>query len=367
MKKSIPLATENKTAAEWLVWLRNYNSCPNPRPLTSEECLALRDAIINPAKGYERVAQEFFFVTLLPMVKGFAYKIKSTYNESLNPLDIATTIYREFWTEGSFARLSSYKGDCSIFGWVSQGASQVVFAELEKLGVIKTNCGRTAKNTSLRLKSMAAHPDELMAVLDLVEEPLWHDLLVETYVNRTPSDEVMKMFNFDGKTLSKTLVVAEATLKDQLIAAGTILWRRSEAKKGSKKGSEGVIVNLVTLALGDVSGKLNTTSSEDAIAVAINNFQDSDIYDYVVELLPAYYPNQSPEAMWHQFVVDQAKTCKMSAEQYAVWTASYIDKESPTSIAARLGMRRSNVDNLYSRATKKLVTKIQSWIAEQNR
>ena len=76
MKKfPISLATENKVASDWLAWLRNYNAWTNPRPLSKEEFLALRDAVTNTEKSYERVAQEFFFETLKPMVSGLAYQV----------------------------------------------------------------------------------------------------------------------------------------------------------------------------------------------------------------------------------------------------------------------------------------------------
>mgnify|MGYP002308114289 CR=1 FL=1 len=357
MKKySISLATKNKTAAEWIAWIRNYNAWTNPRPLSKEEFIALRDAVVNPEKGYERVAREFFFETLKPMVSGLAYQVLRTYKTVVNPLDLSTTIYCKFWDEGKFTRLKGYLGDCSLFSWVSLGAAQVVYNDLEELGIIKKTPKLTSKNTSLRLKSIT-NEDELNTILDFVTEPLWHDVLTEIYVKRTPTEKIMKKLNLDEANLKKTLKVAESALKEQLIATEFVIWHRS----GSKKGEKNTAVNLVKLALGDVSGNLDTTSSDDALTIAMNKFRDMDIYDEIQEVLQLKYPNMNPEMMWDKFVKEQALLCGMTDNQLDVWIARYINHESPVSVAERLGMRRTNVDNLFSRANDVLKEHIRNW------
>lgn len=355
-KSSISLATENKTATEWISWIRNYNAWTNPRPLSKEEFLALRDAVTNPEEGYEHVAQEFFYETLKPMVTGLAYKVLQTYKTVVNPLDLSTTIYSKFWDGGKFTRLKGYLGDCSLFSWISLGAAQVVYNDLEELGIIKKSPQLTSKNTSLRLRSIT-DKEELNAILDLVSEPLWHDVLTEIYVKRTPAQNIMKKFEMDEVTLKKTIKIAETVLKDQLIATEFIVWHRP----GTKKGEKSTAVNLVSLALGDVSGNLDTTSSDDALTIAMNKFSDMDIYDEIQDVLQLKYPNMKPEMMWDKFVKEQAMVCGMTDNQLDVWRARYIDHESPASIAERLGMRRANVDNLFSRANDVLEEYIRNW------
>ena len=161
----------------------------------------------------------------------------------------------------------------------------------------------------------------------------------------------------DETTLKKTINVAEAALKEELIATEFLIWHRPNTIKREK----GTTVNLVTIALGDVSGNLNTTSSDDALAIAINKFHEPDIYEELQEVLQMKYPNMNPEMMWNHFVNNQALACGMSDDQLTVWIARYIDHESPTSIAERLGIRRSNVDNLFCRANKLLEDNIRNW------
>lgn len=201
-----------------------------------------------------------------------------------------------------------------------------------------------------------------MAILDLIAEPCWHDILTEIYVNRTSYENIMIKFDMDETTLKKTINVAEASLKEQLIATEFLIWHRP----GTMKGEKDTVVNLVSIALGDVSGNLDTTSSDDALAIAINKFHEMDIYEEVQEVLQIKYPNMNPEAMWNHFVNDQALACGMSDDQLTVWIARYIDHESPASIAERLGIRRSNVDNLFSRANKVIEKHIRNWWKNQS-
>ena len=354
MKQMIKTATENKTPQEWKNWLVEFGK--NPYDLTKEENLALRDTITNCNKAYNRVTEEFFYNTLKPLVSGLKFQISQTYKVVVDESELATTIYREFWDEGTFSRLMCYKGDCSIFSWISIGAAQVVYDDLEKLGVIKKNKALTTKNTSLRLKSIS-DKDELNAVIDLVNIKPLHDMLYEVYVNRKSDKVVMNTFKLTEVDYKKTLKLAENTLKDQLIATKFIIWHRPASKKSGKSTS----VNLVSIALGDVSGYLDTTTSEDALTVAENKFSDKGIFDEIQDVLQLKYPNKSPEQMWSDFVKDEALKCGMTDNMLDVWIARYLMQESPDSIAVRLGMRRSNVDNLYSRANKALEEHISNW------
>ena len=81
----------------------------------------------------------------------------------------------------------------------------------------------------------------------------------------------------------------------------------------------------------------------------------------IKEVLQLKYPNMDPQNMWNQFVKDQALVCGMTEDQLDVWIARYIDHENPVSVAERLGMRRTNVDNIFSRANKILENHIRNW------
>lgn len=350
---SIYPAVINQTASDWLRWLNIYNQYTNPRPLNQEESLALRDAIINPDKGYERVAEAFFFFTIKPLVCKIAYMIRKTYLTEVKPVDISAIIYREFWDYGRFSRLIDYKGECSLFSWIARGAAQVVYAELERMGTIKMSRKLNAKNTSLRLKSLK-DKNERKVIIDIVTEPRWHGILTELYVERTPSEMIMQKLGMDDIAFKKTVRKAEAALKNKLIATETMLWHRPGI-------NEGTTVNLVSIALGDASGKLNTLPSDETLILTAEKLQDTDIKEDIADVLRLKYPDLDPESMLEHFVKDQALVCGMTDNQLQVWTARYINHESPVSVAARLGIRRANVDNLYSRANRLLEKHLRHW------
>lgn len=56
------------------------------RILTREENLGLRDHIVE----CEQFAAEFFYKILMPMVSGYKYKIRKSYNVEVSVTDIAT-------------------------------------------------------------------------------------------------------------------------------------------------------------------------------------------------------------------------------------------------------------------------------------
>ena len=343
-------ANNKMMVKEWIDWLRFYKD--NRYELSQEENLALCNAIMES----ERIAQEFFYKTLAPMNSGLAYQVLRTYKIVIDERNIATTIYREMYDEGRFTRLKGFKGDCSIFTWIAISAAQIIYDDLQKLGLIKKNANLTPKNTSLRLKSMRT--DELLAVLDLLNKELWYDLLVDIYVNRVSKESLQQKYEMDEKILQKTVKLAETSLKEQLIETECILWNRVES---SNKGISNKRVNLVSIALGDVSACLNYSTSEEAFAIAENKVINEGIIEDITDMLRLENTKSTPEELWNEFVLSQAKQCGFSQKMYDVWQARYVKNESPDSVAMRMNVRRTNVDNLYSHANALLVKKIRSW------
>lgn len=323
-------------AAQWLEWLKNFKN--NKYVLNKDESLALCNAII----VYNSVAEEFFFQTIKPMCSGFITKIHDTYHvsELIDERDLSTWIFEGLWANGRWTGLRAYRGECSLFSWVGKLSSQIVFRELRCQGIIVKSNIHTVANTSLTLKSM--NKDDIRIILDLIEVPQMHDLLTYIYVEQMPKDQIMSLMCMREDLYKRTVKVALKMLKESLISKGTLLAMRDD----------GSVVNLVSLAIKNVSGKLCTVSSDDALAVAMNHYNDKSIYDEIQEILQLHYPNMEPQAMWEIFVEEQAMICRMSQTMREVWQARYIDKECPESIAMRLGRRRSNVDVIYGRANK---------------
>ena len=337
-------ATENKTQEEWMKWLKYYKN--HSYELSYEECIALRDAI----RTYPCVAEEFFFRTLTPMVKGLAHKIYESYNVVVESRDIATCIYIAMYDAGRWGRLESYRGDCGLFAWIANCATQAVFAELEELHYIETSTELTSKNTSLTLKSMRCM-DELKMVIDLIEVPQMHELLTRLYVMRMTDEEVMEKMNLSEELFKQTRKVAETMLKECLINESQMLVQRSDGK----------IVNLVSEALSDRRGKIKTSTSDEAMLAAHKLFSDTDEFDEIKESLEQFYPGLPWMEQWVNFVLDRAAELNWNEEDETVFYERFYHHADPVALAKRLGRARTWVDNKFSRQNKRMVVYIKQW------
>ena len=337
-------AVDNKTKDQWLNWLKWFKN--HRYELSKEESLALRDAIM----AFCCVAEEFFYQTLKPMNLGFVNKIESTYGIALSEMDIATWVYREAYNEGKWTRLSSYEGNCSLFCWVGVAASQVVFKELKDLHVIPTNPELTCKNTSLTLRSMK-EKEEVEMVVSLVEHPVMHTLLRNLYVERLSDTATMERMGISPELFKETRKVAEIILKESLIREEIILWERGNGK----------IVDLVKLALSNVSNVINTSNSEEALLAVLNMSQEEEDYPEVKEALEEFYPGRPWREQWTIFVMERASEMGWSDEDNTVFVERFNNNTNPVELAGRLGRARTWVDNKYSRELKALAKYIKEW------
>lgn len=337
-------AVDNKTKEDWINWLKWFKT--HRYELSKEESLALRDAIIK----FYCVAVEFFYNTLEPMNSGFVYKIQKTYNVVVSIMDIATCVYREMYNEGKWTRLRTFAGNCSFFGWISVAASQAVFKELRDLHLIPTGVELNHKNTSLTLRSMK-HKDEVEMVLSLVEHSTMNALLTCLYVERLSEESTMMKLGMSQTLFTETRKVAEIILKESLIQKNMILWEREN----------GETVNLVQLALSDVSNHLNTSNSEDALLMALNKFSEEDEFPEVKDALEEFYPGRLWRVQWYMFIMDRSDEMGWSDEDEIVFIERFCNNSDPVMLAKRLGRARTWVDNKYSRELRALTNYIKNW------
>lgn len=337
-------AVNNKTKEQWMNWLKWFKN--HRYELSKEEGLALRDAIIT----FYCVAVEFFYNTLEPMNKGFVYKIEKTYHVTISDMDIATWVYREIYNEGKWNRLTVYAGNCSLFSWISLAASQIIFEELEALHIIKKDSKPSIKITSLTLRSMKKK-EEVEAVINLVAYPIMNSLLKYLYVERLSETDIMKTMSMTPELYKKTKKVAETILKESLINEGMMLWHREDGK----------IVDLVKMALSNVSNTINTLNSEDVLLAALNLTQSEEDYPEVKDALEEFYPGRPWREQWTSFIMERYKEMGWSVEDETVFVERFYHNNSPVILAKTLGRARSWVDNKYSRELKALAEYIKVW------
>lgn len=338
-------ATENQTATQWVEWLKEFHT--HSYILSKEERLALRDAITT----YSSVAEEFFFHTIVPMCKGLAHKIFETYKVVINIRDISTWVYAGMYDGSKWTRFRTYRGDQSIFAWTATCASQIVFKELDKQHLIPPSSNLNATNTSLTLKSMQ-NVEEIQMVIDLVEVPELHSVLTMIYVDRMTDEQIMAETGMSKPLFRKTVRTAETMLKEALIDKESMLVVRADGK----------IVNLVREAISDCSGVLQTSSSDDAMAIAEKQLYTDNEGNELPVLQSQFRPGLPFLEQWVLFVLDRAQEMKWSTEEQTVFYERFYNNEDPVALARRLGRRRTWVDNIYHRQNVAITSYITQWI-----
>lgn len=338
-------ATENQTATQWVEWLKEFHT--HSYILSKEERLALRDAITT----YSSVAEEFFFHTIVPMCKGLAHKIYETYKVVINIRDISTWVYAGMYDGGRWIRFRTYRGDQSIFAWTATCASQIVFKELDKQHLIPPSSDLNATNTSLTLKSMQ-YDSERQMVIDLVEVPELHSVLTMIYVKRMTDEQIMAETGMSKLLLRKTVRTAETMLKEALIDKESMLVVRSNGK----------IVNLVREALSDCTGVLQTSSSDDAMAIAEKQLYTDNEENELHVLQSQFRPGLPFLEQWVMFVVDRAQEMPWTTEEQTVFYERFYNNENPVALARRLGRRRTWIDNKYHNLNVEITTYIRNWM-----
>lgn len=338
-------ATENQTVKDWVEWLILFRK--HKYDLSKDDCIALRDAITT----YSSVAEKFFFEAIIPMCKGLAHKIYETYKVVINIRDISTWVYAGMYDGGRWIRFRTYRGDQSIFAWTATCASQIVFKELDKQHLIPPSSDLNATNTSLTLKSMQYNSERQM-VIDLVDVPELHSVLTMIYVKRMTDEQIMAETGMSKLLLRKTVRTAETMLKEALIDKESMLVVRSNGK----------IVNLVREALSDCSGVFQTSTSDDAMAIAEKQLYTDTEENELQVLLSQYHPSLPFLEQWVLFVVDRAQEMKWSTEEKTVFYERFYNNEDPVALARRLGRRRTWVDNIYHRQNVAITSYITQWI-----
>lgn len=351
-------ATENKTENDWTRWCRNYvetskNKLGKLRKLTSDESLALRDAVIR----YESVAKIFFTRMITGIIDKYKCFLCSTIDRGIKSEDVACCIYNAFYEEGKWTRLNSFRGDCTIFHWVNELTRQFIYGDFRERWAIEPSHEKNLRNTSLTLRSIR-DKDELKAIIGIVRERAHYKFLYLRYVKGLGDQEMMDILKLERKEFCALRRRSERDLQARLIEVEFIPWKRDGGLAECRKPQ---IVNLVSLALGDVSGSISTVSSDKA-GGALANMVDADnsAYSHIEDSLPLQYLGLPYGEQWRRFICDQIYFSDITAQQLKVWILRFIREKSPDDTAKILHIRRSAVDTAFMRANKGLFVRLRT-------
>ena len=141
-------------------------------------------------------------------------------------------------------------------------------------------------------------------------------------------------------------------LKEALIDKESMLVVREDDK----------IVNLVREALSDCSGVFQTSTSDDAMAIAEKQLYTDNEENELHVLQSQFRPGLPFLEQWVLFVVDRAQEMPWTTEEQTVFYERFYNNEDPVALARRLGRRRTWVDNKYHNLNQEITSYITRWL-----
>ena len=298
--------------------------------------------MVNRIMADQRVAEEFFFKTMLPKMAALADSYNRSFGLEILAEDVATATYLSCW-EDDWAKLRAFKGDTTPHAWVAKIASQATYQFLVEERYID-GVGNTRTN-DYRLTVHSIENAQLrQAIVDLVFIPEQHKVLELYYVKKMPDKEFYMAFDNETKA-KETLKVAEKTLIEQLLNTENPY---AEMALSSKK-----TVNYEVqfqhwhdrIDKGDVS-----ENHQDFRALLTRLFKCED-WDYNVNTL----------------INVIVKSLEWTEVQEDVWRQRFIYETPSKELAEKYHVRNSWVDNVFSRLNKQFRIAVKTWWEKYNR
>lgn len=284
----------------------------------------------------QRVAEEFFFKTMLPKMAALADGYNRSFGLDILAEDVANATYLSCW-EDNWAKLRAFKGETTPYAWVAKIASQATYHFLveeryiDGVGNTKTNdyrlTVRSIENTSL-----------CQAIVDLVFIPEQHEALEMYYVKKVDETAFAKAFGSveKGEEILKT---AEKTLIEQLLNTENPY---AEIALSSKK-------------------TINPEFQWQTWYDRIDEGDVSENHQAFRELLCQLYHCEDWDENVRTLVESVITTLEWDNVQTEVWRQRFFYDTPSKELAERFNVRNTWIDNTYSRLNKQFRIAIKTW------
>lgn len=289
----------------------------------------------------ERVAEEFFFKTMLPKMAALADSYNRSFGLDIIAEDVAQATYLSCW-EDNWAKLRAFKGDTTPHSWVAKIASQATYKMLVDEKYIADVAG--TKTNDYRLTVRSIENDQLrQAIVDLVYVPEQHKALELFYVDKMSDKEFYKAFG-NAEKAKETLKIAEKTLIEQLLNTENPY---AEMALSSKK-----IINP----------EMPFQSWHDRI-------DEGDVCDNLQvlrDLLTRLYNNEDWDSNAERFINSVVDEMDWNDVQKEVWRERFFNETPSKVLAIRFHVRNTWIDNTYSRLNKQFRIAVKTWWNNNN-
>lgn len=317
---------------------RTYDNGADAKAVRNDNALEMVNLIISN----ERVAEEFFFKTMLPKMTALADSYNRSFGLDIKAEDVASATYLSCW-EDNWAKLRAFKGDTTPHAWVAKIASQATYRFLvderyiDGVGNTKTNDYR------LTIRSI----DNLFlrqAIVDLVFVPEQHKALELYYVDKIPEIEFFKTFGQEARAKA-ILNVAEKTLIEQLL------------------NTENPYVELALSSKKPVNPEIQFQNRHDRI-------DEGDIcenHQHFRDLLIRLFRCEDWDANVYTLIDNVIESLDWTEVQEDVWRQRFIYETPAKELAEKYHVRNTWVDNMFSRLNKQFRIAIKTWWNKYNR
>lgn len=297
--------------------------------------------LVNNIMANQRVAEEFFFKTMLPKMAALADSYNRSFGLDILAEDVANATYLACW-EDNWAKLRAFKGDTTPHAWVAKIASQATYQFLVEERYID-GVGNT-KTNDYRLTVRSIENDHLrQAIVDLVFVPDQHRALELFYVDKLPDKEFFKAFDSEEKA-KETLKEAEKTLIEQLLNTENPYAEMALSFKRS----------------------INTEVQFQKWHDRIDEGDVSENHQAFRDLLTRLFKCED----WDENVNTLINTIITSLEwteiQEDVWRQRFISETPSKELAEKYHVRYTWVDNVFSRLNKQFRIAIKTWWNKYN-
>lgn len=308
------------------------------KAVRTENALELVNNIMND----ERVAEEFFFKTMLPKMAALADSYNHSFGLEILAEDVAKATYLSCWEDG-WAKLKAFKGDTTPHAWVAKIASQATYQFLVEERYID-GVGNT-KTNDYRLTVRSIENEQLrQAIVDLVFVPDQHKALELFYVDKMPDREFFKAFDNEEKA-KETLKVAEKTLIEQLL------------------NTENPYAEMALSSKKTINPEVQFQNWHDRI----DEGDVSENHQAFRDLLTRLFKCEDWDENVNTLINTIITSLDWTEVQEDVWRQRFIYETPSKELAEKYHVRNTWVDNVFSRLNKQFRIAIKTWWDKYNR
>ena len=297
----------------------------------------------------QKFAKDFFYdcnpsnINIARLRTRIIREITSSYGVNISPEEVSTIIYSHLWDGGAWKSLKGFKKDGSIYSWIETQARHEVIRQLQSQHRIPMLRKRTVGNTRIAKRQLTK--ERMGYILDNETLPkVSYNIVKNLYFDKKSPKEIMKHQHWDETTYKKQEKKAMIDLKDTLLRSPE---NYDDVLKDKMACNDSVSLDEAQEKGYQMGYEPHAPIMQEVFGLGLS--QD-EVDDKALQTL--------------HFIAGKVVCSKR--DRY-IWECRYFENKSPEKLAKELGMKRTNVDNIYSRVNKEFKKAAKDWYCKVNR